>query len=584
MSACSRDNGSVRFFRSKQYASPRIRLKSDLVSGIAILLAVSMVTLVPVVYVVVDSFNINGMGQAFKFGLNGWQEALSNVKTLSSIGYSFLLAIRIPIALVIAVVIAWLLIRLQIPGARFIEHALWFSFFLPLLPLTMGWVLLLDAHYGLLNTAARYLPFVHGAIFSINSVAGIIWVHLSLSTVPVMVILLAPALRRLDAAQEEASAMSGAGTLMTLWRITVPLIAPAILTALIAGFIRSLELFEVEQYLGTPVGIMVYATRIYDLITTDPPLYPQAMALSTFFLAVLLIFALLYQKSFARLGSRATIAGKATSLRSRRRGRWSYVISACLFLYLAVTVGMPLTVLILGSLNRLFGFFFIAHPWTFAHWRNVLGDPAVIQAALNSSWIGLASGIIGTLLYALLAWVLVRSRIWARSAIAALVWLPWGIPGLVLGLSLSSIMLNTPVVSVLYGSSIPLIVAMIIKSMPIGVHMLRTSIGQISSEIEEAAQIAGADFTMIFRRITLPLISPMCLAIFLLVFMATMSDISTVVLLASPGSPTLALLMFQYMTSSHPEAAAVVGVIIASLSLFITALAFRIAMIMNVEP
>ncbi len=52
------------------------------------------------------------------------------------------------------------------------------------------------------------------------------------------------------------------------------------LTALIAGFIRSLELFEVEQFLGTPVGIMVYATRIYDLIATDPPVYPEAMALS----------------------------------------------------------------------------------------------------------------------------------------------------------------------------------------------------------------------------------------------------------------------------------------------------------------
>ena len=106
---------------------------------------------------------------------------------------------------------------------------------------------------------------------------------------------------------------------------------------------------------------------------------------------------------------------------------------------------------------------------------------------------------------------------------------------------------------------------------------------QVSQDIEEAAEISGAGFARIFRRITLPLIAPMCVAIFLLVFMATLTDISTVVLLASPGSRTLSLLMFQFSTSSRPESAAVVGIIIAALSLFITSVAFRIGITMNPE-
>jgi iron(III) transport system permease protein len=561
----------------------RVTISADVALGIAMLLVIGLVTFVPVVFVLVDSFNIAGTGDGFRWGVDGWIEVFSSPKTLSSIGYSFLLSIRIPIAIAIAFVIAWLLVRVQIPGHKFIERALWFSFFLPLLPLTMGWVLLLDANYGLLNAALRHLPFVHQAVFSIYSVPGIIWVHLSVSTVPIMVILLAPALRHLDASNEEAADMCGAGILTTLRRITIPLIAPAILTAFLAGFIRSLEVFEVEQFLGTPVGIQVYATRIYDLISSEPPLYPQAMALSALFLAILLLLALAYQSYVTRIAGRATITGKGARLQPRTRNGWAYVASAALFLYVCVSIGLPLVVLILGSLNRLFGFFFIANPWTIDHWRQVFVDPAFFNAVMRSIVIGLTAGVGGTLLYALTAWALVRTTMWGRSAMSLLIWLPWAIPGLVLGVTLSSIVLNTPVISVLYGTSVPLVAAMIIKSMPLGVQMLRTALYQVSSEIEEAGQMAGAGFLLIFRRITLPLIAPMCVAVFLLVFMATLSDISTVVLLSSPGSRTLSLLMFEFATSSRPESAAVIGVIIAILSLIITSFAFRIGIRMTAE-
>jgi iron(III) transport system permease protein len=275
-------------------------LSSDRALGALLLLVVGALTLVPVAYVLVESFDVAGTAEPYKFGLSSWIETFSNPRTLNSIGYSILLAVRIPMGIVIAFCVAWLLIRVQVPGHAFIERALWFGFFLPVLPMTMGWILLLDSNYGLLNGLLQRLPFIDGPVFSIYSATGIIWVHLSLSTVPVMVILLAPALRQMDAAIEEAADMCGSHILTTLRRITVPLIAPAVLTAFIFAFIRSLEVFEVEQLLGTPVGIQVYATRIYDLVTWDPPLYPQAMALSALFLAILFGIALAYQHFLSR--------------------------------------------------------------------------------------------------------------------------------------------------------------------------------------------------------------------------------------------------------------------------------------------
>ncbi|MFM9971569.1 MAG: ABC transporter permease, partial [Burkholderiales bacterium] len=359
---------------------PFLPVDSNRLLGMLLVVVIGMMTLVPVVYIVAQSFNLASPGGGYRFGTLAWEEMFSSPKTLSSMGYSFLLAIRIPMGLCIALAIAWLLVRVRIPFHGFIEYALWFAFFLPLLPMTMGWILLLDADYGLVNLAFKKMPFVENSPFSIYSVPGIIWVHLTLSTVPIMVILLAPALRQLDGTLEEAADMCGAGLLATLRRITIPLIGPAILTAFVAGFIRSLEVFEIEQLLGTPANIFVYATRVYDLITWDPPKYPQAMALSALFLVLLLGMALLYQYWLRRLAGRATITGKGARLPPRRHGKWAYLGSAVILLYVAISIVLPLVVLVLGSFNRLFGFFFTASPWTLDHWRAVLSNPGVARA------------------------------------------------------------------------------------------------------------------------------------------------------------------------------------------------------------
>src|SRR5690606_35003157 len=108
--------------------------------------------------------------------------------------------------------------------------------------------------YGQLNDLARLLPFVTGPVFNVQSVPGIIWVHLTLSTVPIMTLLMRPAFERVDAEYEEASEAAGATRVTTLRRISLPLVAPALVTAGIAGLIKSLEVLEVEQILGVPVG------------------------------------------------------------------------------------------------------------------------------------------------------------------------------------------------------------------------------------------------------------------------------------------------------------------------------------------
>ena len=540
------------------------------------LVSIGAVTLGPVLYVLVESFDVAPVGASYQFGLDGWTEVFTSQRTWMSMVYTFILAVRVPIATVIAFAIAWLLVRVEIPGHRLLELAFWFGFLLPVFPMMMGWILLLDEQHGLLNIMLMKLPFVDAPIFSIYSIPGIIWVHLALTTVPVMVILLGPTLRQLDASFEEAADMSGASTMTTLRRITIPLLLPAIATAFVLALIRSLEAFEVERVLGTPINVNVYSTLIYDFVNLEPPLFPQAMALGTIFLAILLVLAILYQAYLDRAGTAATITSRGVSLRTRPAGWWHYAASIVLFGYIFVTIVLPLVMLLAGSFNRLFGFFFLPDPWTVHHWVAVLRDGRFLRAMATSLTIGLTVGIVGVLIFSLVAWVLVRANIWGRRFANLLVWLPWAIPGMILGVTLLGLVLETPGLSILYGTIVPLLLALIIKELPIGVQLLRGSIAQVSGQLEEAAVMCGAGFAMIFRRVTLPLIAPMLASVFLLVFASTLRDVSTVALIATPGTRTMALLMFDFTLSGQLEPATVVGVIIAVVCILVTAASFKV--------
>ena len=531
--------------------------------GILILTLVAAVTAAPVVLVVVGALEGNLWRSVF----------IDSSINRAAIAYSFLLALRAPVAAVVGFLIAWLLIRVRIPGSRFIELALWLTFFVPVLPVTLSWILLLSPSYGLINKIAETLPFVTSAPFNIYSVGGILWVQVLTSSIPVMVVLLAPALRQLDSSFEEVGRVCGAKPFTVFRQVTLPILAPAILTGALAGFIKSLETFEVERLLGQPSGIWVYSTRIYDLVSLEPPNFQAAMSLSTFIMFFLLVIAIAYQRISGRFDY-ATILGRGVRLEPMQIGRWRYFISAALLLVVAISLAFPLFMLIVGSCMKLFGFFTITSPFSLVHWAEVLNDPLFVKALRNSLVVAGGAGIGGVLIYAGMAQIVRRSRLPGRHMIELLAWLPWSIPGILLGISMLWIVLTVPVLSaLLYGSLTSLVMIIVIAQMPIGVHMIKTSVGQISHELEQSSRVSGAGPFRTFVRIVLPLVSPMLVSIFVIVFISALRDISTTIFLANGGSQTLSLLMMQFALSSNLEGAAVIGAITTSIILVVALVA-----------
>lgn len=535
------------------------RLRSSAVClGIALVLGVGAISLTPVLFIVIGSLNSAGPAESWRFGFQGWQEAFDSPRTLNAIGYSFLLSFRSLAGICVAFIFSWLLIRVRIPFRRLIEFSLWIAYFLPDLPIAISWILLLDPHYGLINQLLQFLGFK----LNIYSVYGIVWVHLTASTIPVMTILLTPALRQMDASLEEAARVCGAGTWQTFRRVLVPVLAPALLTVLLASLIRSLEAFQIELLLGTPAGIYVFATRIYDLIQWEPPLFPQAMALSTLFLGILFIMALFYQR-YTGKRQFATIGGRGVSFRPMDMGKARYLISALLLVFILIAVWLPLGILIMGSLMKIFGHFHIGDPFSTRHWVLVLNDPIFLSSMQSSFLLGAGTAGFGLLLYSLLGYALTRTSLLGKSVVNVLVWLPWAVPGILMGLAFLWLLLSVPILSPIYGTFAGLILVLLIKDMPIGVHMMKTAFVQIAEELEQVARVCGAGWVFTYRRITLPLISPMLVTIFLIAFMSAIRDISTIILLGTASTRPLALLMMEYSMAGQKEAASIIGVILS---------------------
>ncbi len=552
----------VTFGRSSVLSFRSLHLPS--LPMVILIVVVGFLVVTPLFLMILNSFQTARPGQPIVWGMEGWVKAFSTPGIVKAMTNTFTLALtRQTIALLIGAFFAWLIARTDIPMKGMLEFFFWLSFFLPALPETMGWILLLDPKYGLLNQGLMNLGIVGQPLFNIYSFWGIVWAHMG-GTVSVKVMLLAPAFRNLDAAFEEASKISGASGRHTFFHIVIPVMMPAILVTTILGIIRSLEAFEIELLLGTPIGLQVYSTKIHELVTWEPPQFAPAMALSTVFLGVLLVMVALQRRYIANRNYE-TITGRGFSIRPTQLGRWRYPAFALVLFFAVVVTLVPTALLLIGTFMKLFGFFNIAEPWTLENWRATLNDPVLMRSLWNTLAIGLGSGLVGVLFFSFIAYVIVKTRYAGRSLLDFLSWLPWSIPGILLGVALLWTFLQTRIFLPIYGTIYLLMIAMVIKSMPFGTQMIKSVLIQLGSDLEEASKVCGGTWFHTFRRVILPLTMPALITVGLVGFISAARDISTVVLLGSGKSRTLSLLMLDFAAGAEFEKATVVAVIIVGL-------------------
>ena len=459
------------------------------------------------------------------------------------------------------------------PGAQVAEFLFWVTFFIPTLAVTSGWILVLDPKFGLANQLFLRAGLFETPPFSIYSLAGIVFTHLTSLSISTKVMMMAPAFRNLDANLEEAARMSGAGALSTLFRIVVPACTPMVCVASLMSLIRSFESFEIELVLGTPFRFSVYSTKIYALIHQTPVNYAGATALSMLILTAILPLVIL-QHWVSQRRQFTTLTGRyKPTLFSL--GKWRWPIAIAVYLVAGFATILPLTFLLMGSVMNLYGHFEIERVWALRHWSLVLSDPGFLKALKNTLILGIATMAVSVVAYGLIAYVIARTNYFLRWAFDLVTWLPFMIPGIVLSLGYMFFSLHSSFTQYFYGTKFILIVILSITVMTFSVQMLKSTFLQLGADLEEAGRVNGGSFWFTLRHILLPLMLPATAVVAVMVFGSVSRQVGSIVLLTTGESEPLSVLQLGYLMAEDYSAASVVGSLLVAMGVFLAVLVRR---------
>jgi iron(III) transport system permease protein len=507
------------------------------------------------------------------FNLDGYTGLLSSetlIVLANTVGLSLVKTI---LSLALAVLLAWIIARTDTPGRGVLEVLITLPFFIPPILTATAWAMLGNAQVGTINLAWRWLSGSDGTLIDVYSYGGVIW-HMMQYSTPFIFLFVVDAFRAMDPSLEESSRMSGASRWQTFWRITLVLMLPVTTSAFILSFIRGMESFESAVFFGTPVGINVITTTIYNSITQRAqPDYQSATALG--FAAMALMFLLLVLQSRMLRGRNfATVTGKGYAPNVTRLGSMRWVTFAICVAFFVATVVLPIGQLLLSSFFQFFGFYQL-DMLTLDHYRSVWQNRDFWTSFGNTLLLGVAGATATMALGAIVAYVTARTRWPGRRLIDLLAWLPWMMPGMVLGIGFLWGFASLPHAIPIYGTLWALLLAYVALGTPVAVRVASAAYHQIAADIEECSRVHGAGWWQTLWRILVALAWPALAVGWVLIFFGIMRELSASILLYAPGTEVLSVTMLKMWSGGKPEEVSVVGLLMLAMVLLFRWLQLR---------
>lgn len=442
------------------------------------------------------------------------------------------------VTLLLGSLVAWVVERTDAPGRGFFHVCALMSFALPGLLTTMAWILIFSPNIGWLNGELKQWFGLEKSPVNIYSMAGMIWT-LSSHYFPLVYLLMGPALRVLDTRMEEAAVMAGANSAQMTMRVSLPLLRPAILSTVLLLFIRGIESFEVPRLLGLPSRIFVLTTQIQSETSGSPPQFGLASAHGVMLLLICVLGVYFYRRATRNAEAFATITGKGYQPTLIQLGRWRWPVFAGVLLMFVLTLGLPLFTLVWQSFfrNVTLPSLSALGSMSLASYNTILHYPIFLGAVKNSVVLGAMAATIVVLFTFMMAWVAHRSAKSYGWILDALAFTPIAIPSVIMGASILFAYLIIPIP--VYNTIWILLIAYVTMNLPYGMRFLSSGLSQIHKELEEAAQMSGAGLLRTFRRVLLPLLSPVLLAAWLYIFVLAVRELSASIFLSGPGTHVL---------------------------------------------
>ena len=567
---------------------------------IAVVLLVYLIVL-PLLDMIATTFELAqrdiravGGGKAGDFTLSYWQRLLASelswTMLIKPLINSLVIGVCVSVcAILLGSILAWLMVRSDLPFKKFFSLAVIIPYMIPSWCKSQAWLSMfktarLGGAPGFMASLGLDVPewLAYGPVAII--------IVLTLHYYAYTYLLVSSALNSINSELEEMGEIQGAGKAMILRKITLPLVLPAILSAVILTFSKAIGTFGTINYLGSPVQYYTLSSQLYMNINSRDTQTGFAMAILMIIIASIAVF--VNQKLIGSRKSYATIGGKggrSTLIGLGKVGR--PVITAALFVFFAVGIIMPIVILVMESFMLKEGIYsldnFTLHYWIGESNPQIMeGLPGIfkndefINSLFNSLRLTLVNGVFGTIFGQLLGYITAKGRGRLHGKLVEqLVFIPYLIPSVAFGgiyLSMFSQpqqIFGVTLVPALYGTFALLTLVSVVKHLPFAARAGTSNMLQISGELEEAATIEGAGFFRRFVKIVFPLSKGGFISGFMLIFVSIMKELDLIILIMTPTTSTLPYLAFRYQNGNSPQASDCVAIVMFSIVFLVYAIA-----------
>ena len=508
-------------------------------AAVAILLLLLVV--LPLCSVFMDAVLIPD-GRSRRFGLDNFSQVLTQSPYWVSLGTTVVVSIGATIlATVIGVTMAWILVRTNTPAAALLEKLAILPIFIPPFVGAFAWILLAAPRIGLGNVIIAKIGL--GQPLDVYSILGIMWV-IGIYMAPYVLMIVASALRSMDPSMEEVGQVSGLNRWRVAASITLPVIAPAVLSAAALTFVIAIGLFGTPVLLGWGRQILTLTSRIYLESQKVPPAY-GIMAVLAIYLVALSLFAVGLQQWLLRGKSYITVTGKGFQPRQIQLGGVRFTLCSLIILYIALTVVIPVLVILAASVS--------SYAWsgrfTLENYLFLWNSFDVRDTLANSLKISIIAAVISVGLGLAVAWLACRTTIRGRRILEYIVLMPLSVPSIAFGVGVASFWLRLPFE---INATIWLIILGFLgRFTGYAVRTISGSLVQIHPELEESARISGYGPIRTVTKITLPLVRPSIVSSWVLLYSIFMTELSMVLMLYNADTRTFSVLAFDSWYAGH---------------------------------
>ncbi len=528
---------------------------------IAVVLATGCAVLLPLAIIFYQSFLDGPFFQpSAKLSISAYRFVLSDSDFHRAFGITAAVALGMTaVAVPLGAFLAFLLVRTDLPGSRWLEPVVLVPLFLSPVVVAFGYVVSI----GPVGYVTLWTKEVFGnAPWSIYSLTSLI-VIAGLTHLPYVYLYTSSALRALSADLEEAASVAGAGTGRIAFTVSLPMVWPAILYSGVLVLFLGFELFGLPLILGDPGGLLVLSTYLYKLTNRlGVPSYQLMAVVAVVIIAIAFPLVYLQRKLLGASSRFVTVRGKGLSQQPLRLGAWRWVGFSLLLLWLVATVVLPLSGVFLRAFVSSWGEGVrLTQVLTLQNFRDLFDYPNLVRGILNTLGIGVFGGALAVACYAAIGLATHRWQSGWSRAVDYFVMIPRGMPGLIAGLAFFWVFLFFKPLAPLRKTLASLWLAYSVVWLAYGMRLISSALFQVGPELEEAAVSAGATRGRVTRDVTLPLIRFGLLGSWLLIFMIFVREYSTGVYLLAPGTEVIGSLIVSLWGAGAIDLVAALSVI-----------------------